>query len=67
MKVTPYLNFQGQCRPESTAESERVFNALADGGQITMPYGKTFWSEGFGMLVDRFDTPWMINCDQPCV
>lgn len=44
-------------------EADRVFAALAEGGTITMPIEKTFWTERFGMLVDRFGTPWMINCD----
>jgi PhnB protein len=45
-----------------TAEAGRgVFDALAAGGKVTMPYQKTFWAEGFGMLVDRFGTPWMVN------
>jgi PhnB protein len=45
------------------AEGERLFNALAEGGQTIMPYQKTFWAAGFGMLVDRFGTPWMVNCE----
>jgi len=44
------------------AEAERKFNALLAGGSITMPFGKTFWAKGFGMGVDRFGIPWMINC-----
>jgi len=47
---------------DDPAEAERVFNALAEGGQVTMPLGKTFWAERFGMLVDRYGTPWMVNC-----
>jgi PhnB protein len=42
-------------------EAERIFNALAEQGKVTMPFQKTFWSSGFGMLVDRFGTPWMVN------
>jgi len=38
-----------------------VFDALAEGGQVTMPLGKTFWAEAFGMVTDRFGTPWMVN------
>ena len=38
-------------------ESERIFNALAEGGKITMPFDKTFWSPGFGMCVDQFGIP----------
>ncbi|MEP9371533.1 VOC family protein [Mesorhizobium sp. KR1-2] len=45
------------------AEAERVFNALADKGQVKMPIGKTFWAERFGMVIDRFGTPWMVNCE----
>lgn len=45
--------------------AERVFNALAENGTIKMPMEKTFWAARFGMLVDQFDIPWMVNCDQP--
>jgi PhnB protein len=44
------------------AEGERIFTALAEGGQVLMPYQKTFWADGFGMLVDRFGLTWMVNC-----
>jgi PhnB protein len=47
------------------AEADRVFHALAEGGTVTMPIGPTFWALRFGMLVDRFGTPWMINCEKP--
>ena len=43
------------------AESRRIFDALAEGGTVTMPFAETFWSPGFGMVVDRFGTPWMVN------
>jgi PhnB protein len=46
------------------AEAERIFNALAEGGSIMMPLGETFWAVKFGMLTDRFGTPWMINCEK---
>jgi PhnB protein len=45
----------------SASEGGRIFAALAEGGRVTMPFAKTFWSPGFGMVVDRFGTPWMIN------
>jgi PhnB protein len=45
----------------TAAEAKRVFAALADGGSVTMPLGETFWAEAFGMLVDRYGTPWGIN------
>ena len=47
------------------AEAERIFSALADNGTVQMPIGETFWAIRFGMLVDRFGIPWMINCPRP--
>jgi len=43
------------------AEADRVFAALADGGQVGMPLTKTFWSPRFGMVTDRFGVSWMIS------
>ena len=43
------------------AEAKRVFTALGDGGNITMPLMKTFWTSSFGMLTDKFGVPWMVN------
>jgi len=43
------------------AEADRVFNALASGGQVKMPLGKTFWSPRFGMLEDKFGIGWMVS------
>ncbi len=42
------------------AEADRVFAALADGGQVQMPLGKTFFSPRFGMVADRFGVSWMV-------
>jgi len=53
---------------KSTADAERIFYELARNGRIILPLEKTFWVARFGMLVDRFGIPWMINCegaDQP--
>lgn len=50
---------------EDPAEAERVFNALAEGGNVNMPMQATFWAERFGMLVDRFGVSWMVNCMKP--
>jgi PhnB protein len=47
------------------AEAERVFAALADGGEVAMPIAPTFWSPMFGVCTDRFGTPWMIGADAP--
>ena len=46
-------------------EADRIFNALAEGGTVQMPLQQTFWASRFGMLVDQFGTPWMINCEKP--
>ena len=43
-------------------EAERKFLALCEGGSVNMPFGKTFFSKGFGMGTDRFGIPWMVNC-----
>jgi PhnB protein len=49
---------------DDPAEAERVFNGLAEGGTVTMPLQKTFWAGRFGMLVDRYGIPWMVNCEK---
>jgi PhnB protein len=46
------------------ADADRIFNALAEKGTVQMPVQETFWSPRFGMLIDRFAIPWMVNCDQ---
>jgi len=45
----------------SVAEAEKVFNALAAGGQVTMPMQAAFWAKRWGMLIDKFGTPWIVN------
>jgi PhnB protein len=50
---------------EDVAESERIFQALAENGTVKMPIQETFWATRFGMLVDKFGTPWIINCNLP--
>ena len=42
-------------------EAEAIFNTLAEGGKVTMPYSPTFWAKKFGMLIDKFGVPWIIN------
>jgi len=42
--------------------AERIFNALSESGTVTMPLQQTFWAKRFGMVVDRFGIPWMVNC-----
>ena len=48
---------------ESTADAERIFRELAQGGRVVVPLEKTFWAALFGMVVDRFGIPWLINCE----
>jgi PhnB protein len=51
---------------EDPAEAEQVFGALSEGAQsVQMPLQETFWAWKFGMFVDRYGTPWMINCEKP--
>jgi len=45
-------------------EAERIFKALAENGAVEMPMQKTFWAERFGVVADRFGTPWIINCEK---
>ncbi len=45
-------------------EAERIFHALAENGQVRMDIQETFWAQRFGMLVDQFGIPWMINCEK---
>ena len=47
----------------STEEAKRIFQALSDGGQVVMPIDRTFWTDAFGMLIDRFGTPWMVSSE----
>ena len=46
---------------KDVAEAERKFKALSEGGSVNMPFGKTFFSKGFGMCIDQFGIPWMVN------
>ena len=45
-------------------DAERIFHTLAENGTVKMPLQKTFWAIRFGMLVDRFGIPWMVNCEE---
>lgn len=50
---------------DDIAEAEQLFNGLAEGGTVKMPFAETFWARRFGMVDDRFGIPWMVNCGQP--
>jgi len=49
---------------DQPAEAERVFAALSEGATVQMPIAETFWARRFGMLVDQFGIPWMVNCEK---
>jgi PhnB protein len=62
-RCTGKANFQGIALSlivASGAEAERIFGALSNGGQVQMPLTKTFFSERFGMVADRFGVTWMV-------
>ena len=61
----PMKGFSVTLGVEDPADAERIFHALAENGTVRMPIQQTFWAARFGMLVDRFGTPWMINCEKP--
>ena len=61
MDAKPMSGFALSLNYPTAAEARRIFDLLADGGSVTMPMQKTFWSEAFGMLTDRFGTPWMVG------
>lgn len=64
--ATDYMvgnNFSISITAESKEEAKKLFDALAEGGQVTMPLESTFWSEYFGMLKDKFGINWMIGFD----
>jgi PhnB protein len=51
--------------PDSKEEAEKVFNGLAEGGEVTMPLSDTFWGAYFGMLKDKYGIEWLVNYDYP--
>lgn len=61
-RLTPGNNVYINLEPDSRAETDRLFAALADGGQIEMPLQDMFWGDYFGSLTDRFGIHWMFNC-----
>jgi PhnB protein len=49
----------------STVDAERIFQELSQDGNVVLALEKTFWAARFGMVVDRFGIPWLINCEEP--
>ncbi len=60
---TPFSGFSLALSLPTIEETERVFNALAEGGSVQMPLTKTFWSPNFGMLTDRFGLEWKVSVE----
>ncbi|HEY1997496.1 VOC family protein [Paraburkholderia sp.] len=56
-----HTGFNLSLHADNAADAEKYFNALAEGGQIRLPFQATFWSKGFGMLTDRFGIGWMVS------
>jgi PhnB protein len=54
--------FSVSIHEEDVEKGRRIFDALGQGGTVVMPFEPTFWSPGFGMVIDRFGAPWMVNC-----
>lgn len=57
----PKNGFDVTLHTEDADEARRWYEQLAEGGREVMPFDKTFWSPGYGALVDRFGVPWMVN------
>ena len=49
---------------DDVTEGERVFTTLAQNGVVQMPFQETVWAKGFGMLVDQFGIPWIVNAGE---
>ena len=62
-RYEPPKGFSLSVQIDSIADAERIFQDLASGGSVIMPLEKTFWAARFGMVVDRFGIPWLINCE----
>ena len=60
-KTTEFKGMTLAIEVADDAEAKRVFTALGEGGNVTMPLAKTFWTSSFGMLTDKFGVPWMVN------
>lgn len=50
---------------DSEDEARRIFDTFAEGGTVTLPFAPTFWAKGFGMVRDKFNTPWMVGGGAP--
>jgi PhnB protein len=60
-----FKGFSLTLNAKDEAEADRLFAALAEGGQVRQPVIETFFSPRFGMLADKFGVGWMIMVEQP--
>jgi PhnB protein len=63
-EATGFKGFSLSYSAKTPEEAERVYAALAEGGETQMKLTKTFFSPLFGMLTDRFGVPWMVVVPQ---
>ena len=63
-KLQPGNNVQLNLHVDTRAETDRLFNAFAQGGQVTMPLEEQFWGDYFGACVDKFGISWMFGCPE---
>ncbi len=61
-KVTPGNNVYISLAPDNRAETQKLFKALSEGGQVEMDLQDMFWGDYFGSLTDKFGVRWMLNC-----
>lgn len=58
-----YSGFSISISLDSVEKGAKIFDALAQGGQVRFPWQSTFWAKGFGMVTDKFGVPWMVNVE----
>ncbi len=61
-RYKPPQGFRITLQLDTTAQAERIFAALSEGGTVSVPLGKAFWTQAYGELIDRFGIHWMVNC-----
>ena len=63
MPFEGYKGFSLSVQANNVDEGKKLFDALAAGGQVTMPFAPPFWGGHFGMLQDKYGVPWMVSCE----
>ncbi|MES2905807.1 MAG: VOC family protein [Pseudomonadota bacterium] len=58
----PMRGFSLTLNVDDMSKAKQIFTALSETGNVRMPFQETFWANGFGMCIDKFGTPWMVNC-----